>query len=144
MYEVFFAVAANRIIVDAKTNQISIIDLYEKLQTTGFPVAISKLGLLFYVSRQESAPVKCTPTLTCKCAGEEILTTALHVDFNGGDVARVVVTLDNLKIPKPGLMTASLSLDGNDWGQLDLEVQVAESDPNPHVVRSGKFTYRVT
>ncbi|MEY4363706.1 MAG: hypothetical protein RLZZ24_1058 [Pseudomonadota bacterium] len=145
MYEVFFAVAANRIIVDAKTSQISIIDLYEKLQTSGFPVVIPKLSLLFYVSRQKMDEPVCSPTLICQCGDEEpILTTVINVDFKDLDVTRVVVALDNFSIPKPGLLSATLKLGEREWGHLDLEVALGASDPHPHVVKSGKFNYRVS
>jgi hypothetical protein len=144
MYDVFFAVAANRILVDAKTQQISIIDLYEKLQASGFPVVIPKLSLLFYVSRGQDDPVTCSPMLTCSCADETILSTVLSVDFKESDVARVVVALDNFSLPKPGSFKANLRLDDQDWGQLELDVAISGTDPHPHVVKSGKFSYRVS
>lgn len=144
MYDVYFAVAANRILVDAKTHQISIIDLYEKLQASGFPVVIPKLTLLFYVSREDADPETCRPMLTCTCADEVIFSTVLNVDFKGTDVTRVIVALDNFSIPKPGKLAAHLRLGEQDWGRLELDVSITATDPNPHVVKSGKFSYRVS
>mgnify|MGYP006285360515 CR=1 FL=1 len=144
MYDVYFAVAANRVLVDSKTSQVSIIDLYEKLQASGFPVVIPKLSLLFYISREKSDPETCSPTLTCRCDGDEILTTVLNVDFCGEEVTRVVIALDNFTISKPGLLSANLKLGSQSWGQLELDVSLVATDPNPHLIKSGKFSYRVS
>ena len=58
MLNVYFAVAANRVIVDSVTNQVSIIDLFENLKSTDFSVLVPKLSFLFYVSREkQDAPV---------------------------------------------------------------------------------------
>ena len=127
-----------------RSGQVSIIDLLEKLQTSGFPVVIPRLSLLFYVSRDKTDPDVCSPTLVCRSGGDDLLKTVLKVDFQGSDVARVVVSLDNLSIPGPGLFAANLRLGDRDWGQLELEVSLAAADPNPHLVKSGKFSYRVT
>ena len=50
MLNVYFAIAANRVIVDSITNQVSIIDLFEQLKAPSFPVLVPRLTLLYYLS----------------------------------------------------------------------------------------------
>ena len=69
---VYFAIAANRVIVDSITNQVSIIDLFEHLKSSAFPVLVPKLTLLFYVSRDKGDPDTKDLSVVCKLNEAEI------------------------------------------------------------------------
>ncbi len=142
MYNIYFAIAANRVIVDKNTNLVSIVDLYEKLQSSQFPVIVPKFTLLFYVSRTDSDPEKSTLELSCKLKEHEILKAIVDVDFGGKDVTRVLVALDSLRLPEPGQFIASLSLDGENLGQLEVDVERCAANLDAHVFSSGQFRYQ--
>jgi hypothetical protein len=122
MLNVYFAVAANRVIVDSVSNQVSIIDLYENLRASTFPVLVPKLTLLFYVSRESNDPATQDLTLVCELGGKTIFDVAVHMDFKNEDTTRIIMGVDGLTLPEPGLLKAKLMDKGVELGTLDLTV----------------------
>lgn len=123
MLDVYFAIAAGRVIVDTRTNQISIIDVYEKLESNTFPVYLPKLALLFYLSRDKGDPATRDLTMICTVDETEIFQVDVHVDFKDSDTNRIVLDVEGVNIPKTGTLKAYI-LDGDrPLGVLDLQVE---------------------
>jgi hypothetical protein len=123
MLNVYFAVAANRVIVDSVSNQVSIIDLYENLRTPTFPVLVPKLTFLFYVSRESNDPATHDLTLVCELGDKSIFEVAVHMDFKHEDTTRIIMGVDGLTLPEAGLLRAKLMDKGIEMGALDLAVE---------------------
>jgi hypothetical protein len=133
MLNVYFAVAANRVIVDSVTNQVSIIDLYEQLRATSFPVLVPRLTLLFYVSRQPTDPETQNLKLVCELASEVIFELNVYLDFKGEDSTRIVLGVDGLSLNAPGLLQAKLMNQSQELGVLDLAISHAPSSDNKNI-----------
>ena len=130
MLNVYFAVAANRVIVDSVTNQVSIIDLFEQLRATSFPVLVPRMTLLFYVSRDHADPETQDLNLICELADKVIFEVKVHLDFKGEDSTRIVLGVDGLTLHAPGLLQAKLMNDKQELGVLDLSIaQVPAANP---------------
>lgn len=127
MLNVYFAVAANRVIVDSVTNQVSIVDLYEQLRTSSFPVLVPRMTLLFYVSRESGDPERQDLKLKCELAEKVIFEVNVHLDFKGEDSTRIVLGVDGLTLNEPGLLKAKLMAKDHELGVLDLLIQKATS-----------------
>lgn len=127
MLNVYFAVAANRVIVDSVSNQVSIIDLYENLRTSTFPVLVPKLTLLFYVSRESNDPATHDISLICELGDKSIFDVAVHMDFKNEDTTRIIMGVDGLTIPEAGLLKARLMDKGTELGSLELAVEQVAS-----------------
>lgn len=125
MLNVYFAVAANRVIVDSVTNQVSIIDLFEQLRATAFPVLVPRMTLLFYVSREQGDPEVQDLNLVCELADQVIFEVKVHLDFKGEDSTRIVLGIDGLTLQAPGLLQAKLMNDKQELGVLDLAIAQA-------------------
>jgi hypothetical protein len=123
MLNVYFAVAANRVIVDSVTNQVSIIDLYEQLRSATFPVLVPKLTFLFYVSRAKTDPNNSDLTLVCELDGNSIFDVSVHLDFKNEDTTRLVLGVDGLTLPQAGVLKAKLLANEVELGSLDLTVE---------------------
>lgn len=123
MLNVYFAVAANRVIVDSVSNQVSIIDLYENLRTQTFPVLVPKLTFLFYVSRESNDPATQDLALVCELCDKSIFDVAVHMDFKNEDTTRIIMGVDGLTLPEPGLLRAKLMDKSVELGALDLAVE---------------------
>jgi hypothetical protein len=123
MLNVYFAVAANRVIVDSVSNQVSIIDLYEDLKTPTFPVLVPKLTFLFYVSREANDPATQDLTLVCELGDKSIFEVAVHMDFKHEDTTRIIMGVDGMTLPEAGLLKAKLIDKGVELGSLDLRVE---------------------
>jgi hypothetical protein len=123
MLDVYFAIAAGRVLVDTRTNQISIIDVYEKLESNTFPVFLPKLALLFYLSRERGDPAQRDLTMICTVEDAEIFKVNVHVDFKESDTNRIVLDVEGVTIPRTGTLKAFI-LDGErPLGVLDLQVE---------------------
>lgn len=123
MLNVYFAIAANRVIVDSITNQVSIIDLFEQLKSSAFPVLVPRLTLLYYVSREKEDPDTKDLSVVCKLNETEIFKVAVKVDFKGEDSTRVVLGVDGLTLTEQGLLQAFLMDQDKSLGVLDLAVE---------------------
>ena len=123
MLNVYFAIAANRVIVDSITNQVSIIDLFEQLKASAFPVLVPRLTLLYYVSREKDDPDTKDLSVVCKLNETEIFKVAVKVDFKGEDSTRVVLGVDGLTLTEQGLLKAFLMDQDKSLGVLDLAVE---------------------
>ena len=123
MLNVYFAIAANRVIVDSITNQVSIIDLFEQLKASAFPVLVPRLTLLYYVSREKDDPDTKDLSVVCKLNETEIFQVAVKVDFKGEDSTRVVLGVDGLTLTEQGLLKAFLMDQDKSLGVLDLAVE---------------------
>lgn len=123
MLNVYFAVAANRVIVDSISNQVSIIDLFEQLKAPSFPVMVPKLTFLFYVSREKTDPSSQDVMLVCELNDQSIFEVAVHLDFKNEDTTRIVMGVDGLTLPQAGMLKAKLMDKGTELGALDLAVE---------------------
>ena len=123
MLDVYFAIAANRVLVDARTNQVSIIDVYENLESPQFPVFLPKVTLLFYLSRDAGDPQTRDLTMICSLEDVEIFNTQIHVDFQVSLTNRIVLEVEGVTIPKPGIIKARIMDKDQSLGVLDLLVE---------------------
>mgnify|MGYP000541207038 CR=1 FL=1 len=127
MLNVYFAIAANRVIVDSITNQVSIIDLFEQLKAPSFPVLVPKLTLLYYLSRDKGDPVAKDLTVVCKLSDVEIFKVDVQVDFKDEESTRIVLGVDGLTLSQPGIFQAFLMDKETSLGVLDLTVEEAKA-----------------
>lgn len=127
MLNVYFAIAANRVIVDSVSNQVSIIDLFEQLKAPAFPVLIPRLTLLYYVSREKGDPALGDLAVVCKLGDLEILKVDVKVDFKDEESTRIVLGIDGLTLPSAGMFQAFLMDQENVLGVLDLAVEQVTS-----------------
>jgi hypothetical protein len=127
MLNVYFAIAANRVVVDSITNQVSIIDLFEQLKAPSFPVLVPRLTLLYYVSRDKDDPVTKDLKVVCKLSDTEIFKVDVNVDFKGEDSTRIVLGIDGLTLTQPGMFQAFLMDQDKSLGVLDLAVEQAQA-----------------
>lgn len=127
MLNVYFAIAANRVVVDSITNQVSIIDLFEQLKASSFPVLVPRLTLLYYVSRDKDDPVTQDLKVVCKLSDLEIFEVDVKVDFKGEDSTRIVLGIDGLTLTQPGMFQAFLMNQDESLGVLDLAVELTQA-----------------
>ena len=137
MLNVYFAIAANRVIVDSISNQVSIIDLFEQLKAPSFPVLVPTLTLLYYLSRDQGDPTTKDLKVVCKLSDTEIFEVAVKVDFKGEESTRIVLGINGLTLTEPGMFQAYLMDQDVSLGVLDLAVEqskTTDSDTSPSVV----------
>jgi hypothetical protein len=127
MYNVYFAIAANRVLVDSLTNQISIIDVYEKLNLSSFPVLINHFTLLYYLNKTADDPVEKELTVLCTQNTKEIFKALVKVDFKGNDTTRIVLAIEGFTLTEPGLIRAAVFDGKHELGALELETNSTQT-----------------
>jgi len=132
MYSCKFAMCADSVIIDRGTNQISVINIIEQLQSHGFPLAILKFVAVFYLTRENNDNP--TPDVLLRVDAENT-TNTFPLDLNFGEKLknRVVSTLEGVVMPGPGTLRVSLLIDGNSVGHWEFEVSLIQGAPQIQV-----------
>jgi hypothetical protein len=132
MLKTFLAVAASRVILDGMSNQISIIDVFEGLESQSFPIILPSITLLFYLRRDGGDEATKGLSLRCSVDETETLKVPVSIDFQQGNTTRAIIAFDGFVIPKAGTLKVAL-LDGEDVvGTLELPVEQLHI-PSPQV-----------
>lgn len=124
-----FSIAANRIIVDAGTNSVSIIDVFEGMNAQSFPVIVPSITFMFYLRRDEQDPLGKELSIQCLLDSEEVLRVPATVNFEKGKSNRFIIGFDGFVIPKPGTLKVSLLDENGSVGSLELLVEKLEVSP---------------
>lgn len=123
MIKAFLAVAANRVIIDAMNNQVSIIDVFEGLKSQSFPIILPSVTFLFYLRREDGDPPTKDLSLKLSVDGTETLKVPVNIDFQQGNTTRTIIGFDGFVIPKAGLLKATLLDEELVFGELELPVE---------------------
>ncbi len=116
------SVCAESIVRDVTTNNVSVLNIIEEINTPSFPVAIQKLSSLFYLVRNEKDAAVNELSIRFIINGEEINRFPVHSDFQDKLKTRVIVNLQGLVIPGPGRLHAILFLEDEEIGLWDIQI----------------------
>ena len=108
MLKSILAVAANRIIIDAKTQQISIIDVFEGISAHSFPIIIPKLSFLFLLEKDIKDGDKKELIFLYFIDEKKPFTFPTHVYFRGKKTTRAIIEFEGFMIPNHGKLTVKL------------------------------------
>ena len=118
MLNSMLAVAASRIIVDARTNQVSIIDVFEGLKAQSFPIVIPNMMFLFQLRRDIDDESENKLSIQCLIDNQEIIKASVNIDFNEGKTTRTIIGFDGFVIPSAGELTIKLMKNESELGKL--------------------------
>ena len=132
MIRSFFAIAANRVIVDSTTNQISIIDVIEGLKAQSFPILIPKITFIYHMYREDEDFTAKDVSLICTINDTEVLRVPAQVNFEQGYTTRAIISFEGFVVASPGQMKVSLMDEEVELGTLEFPVDALDI-PEPHV-----------
>ncbi len=112
MIKSILGIAANRIIIDAKTNQVSIIDVFEGIGAQSFPVVIPRLSFMFHLQRDDSDDESKELVLKYYVDENAAMNFPVNVDFQNKLTTRAVIEFEGFMIPSAGVLSVLL-LDGD-------------------------------
>jgi hypothetical protein len=100
--------AGENILLDGRTNRISVINVFDNLGAPGFPLGLPRISLAFILSRDADDP-EVIP-LSCRVSVDEqiIVQGPIQCNFQGSPTTRVFLNLTGFVIPQPGLLKFSL------------------------------------
>ena len=129
MIQAYLAIAANRVIIDATSNQLSIIDVFEGMKSQAFPVIIPRLTFLFYLQRSAENIAPKELTFRGYVDDVETMRFPVQIEFQNSLTTRSIIGFDGFVIPRPGNMRIEL-FDGDiSIGGLKLPIEKLEIAP---------------
>jgi Family of unknown function (DUF6941) len=135
MIESKLALCAHKIIRDAETNAISIIELIENIGARRFPIIVPQLTCLFRLVRapSDSEQVDCIVTLSL--GNNELLRQPVRVDFQRKVTTRVILNLIGVPFMTTGSVKIQLSIGDQLVGFSEFEV--SQTGPPEVEVKAG-------
>lgn len=105
-----FLACADICVIDARTNQVSLINLCEELQAEQFPAAHPQLALLSLFVREQDEPQKVHAQLTVKLNGIVLAETKLQIDFQNLLRCRNTAIFSSIPLMSPGELRFEIKL----------------------------------
>ena len=103
---------ADRVIRDAETNSISVINILEEITPEGLPLFIPRVmifALLHRNKEEDPSQIKCT--LRIGIGDNKLLERELDIDFQDKGRNRTIINIGGLVISTNGILEASLFLE---------------------------------
>jgi hypothetical protein len=105
--------AAGNVIIDQRTNTMTLVSLFENIEFQSFPILIPQLFVAALVERAEGDPEKFVLKLRGSFKEVELFNQELEAQFQGKLLHRLIAGIGQLVIPEPGQIKFEISRDGS-------------------------------
>lgn len=103
-----FALVADHIVVDERTNRVSVFNILEQIQSSTFPMVIPQTTIFFYLERQPDEPSTIEATVVISLNETELTRSPIALQFEDAVRHRATVQLRGLLVPRPGNLTIAM------------------------------------
>jgi hypothetical protein len=110
-------------IVDAITNRISIVNVFEDLRAVSFPLIVAQVYTLAVLRKEQGDPDQSDGTVAFTLGGYDMWQMPVRVDFQTKPVTRAIAHVQGLPIPGPGLLKVAFKVQGVELGAWHVNVQ---------------------
>jgi hypothetical protein len=129
MLRTIFALAARSASIDRDSNSLSVFEIFEGVQATGFPLAIPEMVFVTLLEKQSGSPAPRSLDFSATLSGVGLHRQSFPCDFQGSDRFRFVLRLAGLVVPGVGRLT--LEILGQD-APVHLDIRGPEVAPAEH------------
>lgn len=102
------------VILDGRSNLVSIINLFEGITPFGFPATIPKLTFLVMLEREQNEQNEYTGNITLTNNRHSLFNGPITINFQGGVQTRLILEINGVLIHEPGVITGRISVNGTD------------------------------
>lgn len=102
---------AEKAIIDASKNSLSVINIMEDRRFEGFPAVMSELDVIFVARKEDGDPDVIDLDLVFFLDKMNIGTFRINLNFQGSSGARSILQIQGVVIPRPGLFRIVLNRD---------------------------------
>ena len=113
---------AEGVIVDQRSNNVSVFTILEDVTPEELPIVLAQFVVLAILERDEGDPEKCDCTLALSLNDEGMFEQDMVVDFQSKRRVRQMLHFGGVAIEKPGTLTASLEFGGEEAGEWHITV----------------------
>jgi len=131
MITVKLALLATNSIIDSRTNAVSLIEIFEAVDTPAFPVLLPQLVAFFLLEREADDPNEMAAELVFTLDHEELYRFSGTINFGETMRTRNMFYFGGYVIPRPGVLRASLHANGAELGSCT--VKASQVVPQPEV-----------
>jgi len=116
--------ASESVVIDQQTNQVSVINVLEDIQSPGFPLVISKLSAVFYLTREASD--NAIVEFSIRFFNNEIELNRFPVTSNFEDKLknRTRIQVNGLVIPNPGNFSVGIFYNDEELSRWQMAIQL--------------------
>jgi len=107
-----YMLCADGLVIDRRTNHISLFNIIEEVNSVGFPLLINKLFAICLIHREVNDEDATEGYFEFKLDKNVILKTNTAINFQSKQKTRVVLEVSGLIIPVAGTLKVSLVKDG--------------------------------
>lgn len=134
MLRVKLAVCGERVIRDAESNIMSIINIMDEIHTPVFPAAIPRFATLFVVNREQNDDAQQQALIRFLHNGTQIAEVPVNIDFQDKVENRVTLVLDGLVVTGPGVLQCVLIYNNAELGSWNIRI-IQTGGAQPTVVQ---------
>ncbi len=110
-------------VVDARSNNLSVVNIVEELSSPSFPVVVPKLSVIILLARQEDEPQLVSARLRLALADQTLFERGLELSFQYRTRVRQLVDMHGLVLPSPGTLRVSLFVGDQEMGRWLIEIK---------------------
>jgi hypothetical protein len=119
---------AESVIIDQRSNSVSIINVIEGIQVPAFPVFIPKIHVISLLERENEEPIKCDFQVLVKNNNQILIDMKTEINFLNKMKSRHLVEVAGIAIPAPGEVTFFLNYKGKEICSYSIQVlQIGEN-----------------
>ena len=107
-----YMLCAEGVVVDRRTNNVSIFNIMEEINSVGFPLLINKLYAVSLINREANDEDTTEAHFEFKLDDKVLLNANTSINFQNRQKTRAVLEVSGLVIPVPGTLKISLLKDG--------------------------------
>lgn len=132
---------ARGVIRDAETNSISVFRIIEEFRSSNFPIFVHELAFFASFIRDDDDPTSMDNTLRLRIEDVVLIPIPVTSNFEDKKANRLIVSINALLLPQPGLFTAELqSQDGTIIAHYEVRLSLIEKQPRLEVKTDSSST----
>jgi hypothetical protein len=115
---------AQGVVVDKKSNNISIFNIIDEISPRSFPAIVARLTILSVLERDADDPNEFDSRLHIAIGDRTILDQIIHYSFENTLRTRNIIEFGGMPLPQPGLLTVTIFKD--DTRLQEYQIQIIE------------------
>ena len=120
-------------ILDALTNQVTLVGILDDIVASGFPVVLPRYTIVFLLDRDPNDPPVPTGVTTIWLGQKKVAESELAADFEDKLHTRAFLTIQGFPVPEPGILRVALSIEGREVASFETHIRLGA----PLVVRQA-------
>ncbi len=127
-------ICSEQVIRDTESNTITAVNIIEELHSPIFPVAIPRFTAVFMLEKDEADNDQQEVRVVIKLGDAQINETPVNLNFQQKKSNRLIVSLNGLVLPSPGLLIVKLLHAGGEFSSWGIPVSQI-GGPQPAVAQ---------